>query len=119
MPLIAGADDFPESNAIVQRDTDIIKHKMELRHLLDELVLEKDNEVPRAKLKEFFETSTNEKRFKPLMYDITYDFNSTRWIIFLTVFYDSFKFETFNLIHTETSAIVIEDDDLRKKLTKK
>ena len=79
------------------RPTDIIKFRMELSQNLRESV-KKSTKVEVRKDIEKFLTSTKSK-YRPMHYTIEEDGSNSDFFLFITVYYDSYQFESFNVVH--------------------
>lgn len=99
------------------RATDIIKFKWELKEALDKSVALKTKTEVLNNINSFM--ASNKARFRPYHYTIEEDGDEINFMLFISVYYDSFQFESFNFMHYGNGASGVNYSDSFKELIKK
>lgn len=95
-PANAKAEFFNNVITPKQRITDIIKFKAELTEHLGKALELRNKTAIKNSIDQFM--VANKTNYKPFLYNIEEDGDEKNFNLYLTVYYDSYKFESFNLI---------------------
>lgn len=86
------------------RHTDVIKFRLELTETFSIATMLKTKEEVFMKIKTFMEE--NKENYAPYTYYVQHDGDNENFNIFLSVNYDGFEFESFNMVHMPVLDIV-------------